>query len=1071
MNPLRKIPLALTLTLSALALATSAWADDIDIFLGTSGGSADSPNIIFLIDNSPNWSRASQHWPDNGGNQGQAELAAISSTLNRINSTRPANVGLAMLSAYAGTNANGATPGTGGGYIRFGVRDMINATNRTALQNILAGISANISDPAEKLAGMASKDEDAAFYEIYKYLSGLANFTGPSNQNSFADVPHNAQSLSGAGQGLTSGFALNNPGASAVYQSPISSGAACASTYIIYIANNANNTGSNGQAAYEPAVANVNPALAATALLDTWTDEWTYFLKTNGVVVPAGNTNGSVVTYVLDAYSAEQNVGYSNSLMNAAKMGGGKYYQVGSQAAIANTLGMIFAEIQAVNSTFASASLPVNTTNRTQDKNQVFIPMFRPDPQDRPLWMGNMKQYQLISLSGSIALGDNSNPPIDAVNTLTGFITPCAQSFWTTDSGTYWQSDIFDSPTPKGGCPRSITGFSAWSDDPDGPMVEKGGVAEVIRKGNNPPASNTIPTWAVNRRVYTLAGLTGTTLTPFTSASLGVLPAQVALANFILGQDVNDENANVNTTESRPSLHGDEIHSRPLPVDYGAGVTVYYGSNDGTLRAVDASSGAERWAFIAPEFYTPAPVLPPGTPTGFSRLMNDSPIISYPSMPSGITPTPVPKDYYFDGSIGVYQSPNNSSVWIYPSMRRGGRTIYALDVTNPASPQFKWKAGCPYQQPNNTGCTAGMSGIGQTWSIPAAASSVLGYSGPIVIMGGGYDTCEDANLLTPSCTSPNGAAVYVLDANTGAVIRSFSTTRSVAADVALIAVTTPGVVDHAYAVDTGGNIYRLDFALSTSNWVMNKVAYTNGAGRKFLFAPALLAAPGNQVYLALGSGDREHPLQSEYPYSAVVNRFYVYRDSLASTSATSLDDTTRMYDFTYGVGDPGPGNATTGTACSTAGVLPTSSMSGWFMSLSANGLGEQTVTSAIIAAGMVAFSTNRPVPQAQGTCATTLGAAYGYWVNLFNASGGISANGAACGGVRDSQFVGGGLPPSPVIATVPVNNQVVTIVIGAAQLGSGSGSGGASCGICPQQVSPAIVPARKTIFWKSSGEN
>src|SRR5438874_11387412 len=103
-----------------------------------------------------------------------------------------------------------------------------------------------------------------------------------------------------------------------------------------------------------------------------------------------------------------------------------------------------------------------------------------------------------------------------------------------------------------------------------------------------------------------------------------------------------------------------------------------------------------------------------------------------------------------------------------------------------------------------------------------------------------------------------------------------------------------------------------------------------------------------------------------------------------------------------------------------------SSMSGWFMSLSANGLGEQTVTSAIIAAGMVAFSTNRPVPQAQGTCATTLGAAYGYWVNLFNASGGISANGAACGGVRDSSFVGGGLPPSPVIATVPVNNQVVT---------------------------------------------
>lgn len=1078
MRTLRTIALALTLILSVLLLPTSARADDIDIFLGTSAGNADSPNIIFLIDNSPNWSRAAQHWPDNGGNQGQAELAAISSTLNRINSTRPANVGLAMLTAYAGTSANGATPGTGGGYIRFGVRDMTNATNRTALQNILAGISANITDPAEKVAGMANKDEDAGFYEIYKYLSGLQPYTGLYSQNGFADVQNNPQSLSANGQGLSSGFALSNPGPNASYVSPITSNNPCANSYIIYIANNANNSGSNGQAAYEPSVANASPALAATALLDTWTDEWTYLLKTNGVQVPAGNNNGSIVTYVLDAYSAQQNVGYSNSLMSAAKMGGGKYFQVGKQSDIANALGMILAEIQAVNSTFASASLPVNTTNRTQDRNQVFIPMFRPDAQDRPLWMGNLKQYQLISLGGSIDLGDNSNPPINAVNPLTGFLTPCAQSFWTTDSGSYWRSDIFDTPPAKGTCPVAVTGFSSWSDDPDGPLVEKGGVAEVIRKGNGPPVTNTTPTWVVNRTVYTLSTLTSTTLVPFTSAALGALPAQVSLANFILGHDVNDENNNNNTTEARPSLHGDEIHSRPLPVDYGAtcpgqtdssgnplsGATVFYGSNDGTLRAIDTCYGKERWAFIAPEFYNPAPVLPPGTPTGFSRLMNDSPLINYPSIPTGITPTPTAKDYYFDGSIGVYQAAGNSSVVIYPAMRRGGRTLYALDVTNPAVPQFKWKAGCPYQQPNNSGCTAGMSGIGQTWSTPIVAT-VLGHTGPVVIVGGGYDTCEDANTSTPTCTSPNGAAVYVLDALSGALLASFPTTRSVAADVALIAVTTPGVIDHSYAVDTGGNIYRLDFASLTSNWVMNKVAYTTGAGRKFLFAPALLAAPGNQVYVALGSGDREHPLQSEYTFG-ILNRFYVFKNSLASTGALNLDDTTRMDDFSFDGADPGPNNSTNGTSCGTAGVLPASSMSGWFIDLNAYGVGEQTVTSAIIAAGMAAFSTNRAVPAAQGTCSSSLGAAYGYWLNLFNASGGISATGTACGGARATSFVGGGLPPSPVVATVPVDNQVINVVIGAAQL-----SGGTSCGICAQQVSPAIVPTRKTIFWKSSGEN
>jgi type IV pilus assembly protein PilY1 len=344
------------------------------------------------------------------------------------------------------------------------------------------------------------------------------------------------------------------------------------------------------------------------------------------------------------------------------------------------------------------------------------------------------------------------------------------------------------------------------------------------------------------------------------------------------------------------------------------------------------------------------------------------------------------------------------------------------------------------------------------------ASSVLGYSGPVVITGGGYDTCEDANTATPSCTSPNGAGVYVLDAATGALIASFPTARSVAADVALIAVTTAGVVDHAYAVDTGGNIYRLDFASSTSSWVMNKVAYTNGAGRKFLFAPALLAASGGHVYVALGSGDREHPLQSEYPYGpgGVVNRFYVYLDNLATTTATNLDDTKLMNDFTLAPG--GPVGST--TACSTPGVLPNSSMKGWFMNLNQYGLGEQTVSSAIIAAGAVAFSTNRPIPATQGSCSTSLGEARGYWVNLFNASGGIGVPGASCGGTRSSIFVGGGLPPSPVMANVVISGQPVTVVIGTAQL-----SGSVSSPIAPQQVKPSIMPSRKKIYWKSSGEN
>src|SRR5262249_22672370 len=147
-------------------------------------------------------------------------------------------------------------------------------------------------------------------------------------------------------------------------------------------------------------------------------------------------------------------------------------------------------------------------------------------------------------------------------------------------------------PSSVSGCTASK--FSQWSDSPDGPLVQKGSVAEVIRKGNNPPTTNTTPTWAVNRTMNTLSG---SSMTALTTGSSG-LPSNVV--NFTLGQDVNDENGNSNITETRPSLHGDVIHSRPLAIDYGssAGVVTFYGANDGTLRAVNGASGKEMWSFV-----------------------------------------------------------------------------------------------------------------------------------------------------------------------------------------------------------------------------------------------------------------------------------------------------------------------------------------------------------------------------------------------------------------------------------------------------------------------------------------
>jgi Tfp pilus tip-associated adhesin PilY1 len=807
-----------------------------------------------------------------------------------------------------------------------------------------------------------------------------------------------------------------------------------------------------GTSAYKVMGTNIELTDVATGTSTTDTgprnaDEWARLLHDRGVSVAGSSVRPSVTTYTIDVYNKQPNATHTALLMSMAKAGGGKYFAAKNEQAILDALKQIIIEIQAVNTTFASTSLPVNATNRSQNENQVFIGMFRPDPDARPRWFGNLKRYQLVANGAGVELGD-VNGKI-AVNTLTGFVTPCATSYWTTDTTTrtatglsgYW-SGLGINPDPAGSCAGATQ--SPYSDAPDGPQVEKGGAAQVLRQGNTGGASTSA---TLTRSMLTLSN---GALSSLTAANSGL---DADLVRFIRGEDVNGEKGTAGST-TRPSIHGDVIHSRPLPVNYGGstGVRVYYGANDGALHAVDANSGAERWSFVAPEFFQ-----------RLARLKDNSPLISYPNLSGSFSPAPAPKDYYFDGSIGLFQSADNSQVWIFPTMRRGGRMLYGLDVTRPNSPAFKWKAGCPNLN-DDTGCTAGMSGIGQTWSTPNVAI-IKGYSTstPVLVVGGGYDSCEDADSAAPSCNGRKGGFVYVLNADTGALLRAFETERAVASDVAMVDVDNDGSPDYAYAADTGGNIYRIDFVIGAATrtpaqpgaWTMRKVAYTSG-GRKFLFAPALLAAQG-KVYVALGSGDREHPLRSQYPYDGVTNRFYVYLDDLAAAASSPAQNLDALLDYT------------STTNCDTRAVLPNSGLKGWFMDLTQYGQGEQTVTSALISGGMATFSTNRPIPPDAASCSTALGEARGYWVNLFNGSGAINVDGT-CGGARSSIFVGGGLPPSPVKASsVPVDGKAMTVVIGAVQKG-GTNAAGASVSIAPQRMRPAITSKRKRVYNYTSGD-
>ncbi|WP_342116135.1 pilus assembly protein [Pseudoduganella sp. OTU4001] len=1046
---------AISLGACATLLSFPAGADDIDIFTGASAGTSINPRILIVLDNTSNWSRQAQKWPG-GDAQGQSEVQAIKLAIAGLNDK--VNVGLFEFVTDGNANDNG-------GYVRFHVQPMT-STAKAAFGTHLDTINNNITSPSEKRNSGTMYGN--LMYDIYNYLGGLNGYspnatpaaradangytsryatfksplsddascaktivifvTNPDQSGPTKDDAANTAQLRALGGnanqlGLPNFSTTTQKVTTNIGQTPICYASPTAAAAALNVApwptncsaytdgctigsalNDGSMTCPAGQASY--AINGTNTITTNVATTGTTVDnnpfnadEWARFLHDKGVPIPNSTMKSKVVFYTVDVYNAQQNIEHTKLMLSMAKVGGGKYFAAKNKQAIVDALNQIIGEVLAVNSTFASTSLPVNATNRSQNQNQVFIGMFRPDPDAKPRWFGNLKRYQLVVQGSEISLGDVNGSL--AVNNNTGFVTDCAASWWTSDNGPYWK-DLGINPDPAGAC----AGKDAYSDLPDGPLVEKGAVAQVLRNGNNPTTTTTTPSYAVNRTLLTRT-VGGSTLVDFNTANSGL---SADLVNFIKGADVNNERNTGDTTKTRPSIHGDVIHSRPLPINYGGtrGVVVYYGANDGYFRAVEAETGKELWAFIAPEFFS-----------RLQRLKDQTPLVNYPNVagPGDVAAVGTQKDYFFDGSAGIYQNADNTAVWVFPTMRRGGRMVYGLDVTNPTSPRMMWAVGCP-NLGNDSGCTTGMEGLGQTWSTPSAAF-IKGYSQsvPVLVMGGGYDNCEDANTGAPTCTAGKGGYIYVLNAATGAKLASFQTKRSVAGDISMVDIDGDGMPDYAYAADLGGNIYRIDFingpttktALAPVDWQMYRVAYTNEASspRKFMFNPALLYSKG-YVYIALGSGDREHPLSWQYPFESVKNRFYVALDNLSlkpATDAAGVNLDTVLTD------------STAPTDCNSPNALPNGSSKGWFMDLAK---GEQVVTSALIVSGNVMFSTNRPIVGNAQSCATALGEARGYIVNLFNASGAVGDE-STCGGNRSSVFSGGGLPPSPVLATgVPV---------------------------------------------------
>src|SRR6185436_4926288 len=154
-----------------------------------------------------------------------------------------------------------------------------------------------------------------------------------------------------------------------------------------------------------------------------------------------------------------------------AGQGKGKYFGVngGDAQNVVDVINQIFAEVQAVNSVFASSTLPVSVNVRGTNLNQVYIGVFRPDPDKKPRWLGNLKMYNLAEnkASGTVFLADATGAP--AENASTGFISNVATSFWSANSCffSYLGQDPNDlTTTVPASCDSTTNSYPYWSDKP-----------------------------------------------------------------------------------------------------------------------------------------------------------------------------------------------------------------------------------------------------------------------------------------------------------------------------------------------------------------------------------------------------------------------------------------------------------------------------------------------------------------------------------------------------------------------------------------------------------------------------
>lgn len=430
----------------------------------------------------------------------------------------------------------------------------------------------------------------------------------------------------------------------------------------------------------------------------------------------------------------------------------------------------------------------------------------------------------------------------------------------------------YDAKTWSGELTASNTVFDAQTGKPT--LTEKWRLSTTL--GAQAAGSG----WDIARNIVTY-NTTSKTGVPFRLANLAAdqktaldasfVPGDDSanLLNYLRGERKNEKSSTVagstNAYRDRASLLGDIVGAKSRPVappafpfsdstnpGYSAfketyknrTTMVYVGTNAGMLHAVDgsldgATAGKEVWAYVPSALFN-GPTNSPST-TGLASLAN--PEFTHHPM---VDNTPLIFDVDFGRTVGG--SGTNWRSVLIGGLGKGGKSIYALDITDPSTVTNEASAASKvlweFSDPD----------LGYSFGQPIMIKTAK--FGWTLVVGSGYNNADGKGYFF----FINPRTGDLLEKRVAPCVACSATNQAGLAHVqAFVLDLTDGLADALYAGDLQGNLWRLDITGTSGNYPDPiKFAVLTGSDAKPLpitSKPLAIVQPQSlRRYVTVGTG-------------------------------------------------------------------------------------------------------------------------------------------------------------------------------------------------------------------------